>query len=291
MKKTLFIDSGGFSAWAQGEEINIHAYSDFIKKNKHVLSFYANLDVIGNAEKTWGNQKIIESKGLCPLPVFHYNSDPQWLQKYINEGYSYICLGGMVPISTRDLVKWLDYLFSSFLSDKKGYPLVKVHGFGLTSVKLMRRYPWYSVDSTSWATISRMGAIIVPRRKKEKWIYDENSWTVGVTARSPYSQEKTKHYNNLSPALKHLVDLYLQEKGYAIGKSEFLNVEEGYKLTQGKENWYKKGSVIEKIKKTGISNNHKLRNEINILYFQDLAKTMPKWPWCFTHKSKKGFLQ
>ena len=50
----------------------------------------------------------------------------------------------MVPVSTKDLLPWLDRIFSTYICDDKGFPKVKTHGFGLTT-SLMIRYPWYSV--------------------------------------------------------------------------------------------------------------------------------------------------
>ena len=79
-KVHLFLDSGAFSAYTLGIEINIYEYIEFIKQHKNIIDMYANLDVIatGNtlndkkyaAEKTLQNQKIMEEAGLSPLPVF-----------------------------------------------------------------------------------------------------------------------------------------------------------------------------------------------------------------------------
>ena len=102
----LFIDSGAYSASTQNVEINIKEYIKFIKKYEKYIDVYANLDVIGDPEATYKNQKIMEKAGLKPLPCFHYGEDWSWLEKYIKE-YSYIALGGMVPISTPKLLFWL----------------------------------------------------------------------------------------------------------------------------------------------------------------------------------------
>lgn len=287
---SYFLDSGAFSAWSQGVEIDLQKYIKFIHENKHIFDIYACLDVIGDPKKTWENQLEMERQGLQPIITFHVGEDYSWLKKYARK-YSFLALGGIAKgHSIREVQKHLDKCWS-ILTDEKGFPENKVHGFGLTSIKLMRRYPWYSVDSTSWATVSRMGAIIIPRRKKGEWLYDEFSWIVGVTARSPYKEVRAKHYSNLSPKLKEIFLLYLEEKGYSLGKATFINVDEGHKLKQGEENWYDKGKVVERIIDRGVSNDHRLRNEINILYFQDLAETMPEWPWHFEYKNRKGFLR
>lgn len=156
-KVELFLDSGAFSAESQKVHIDINEYIDFIKEHEEVIDVYANLDVIGNAEATWKNQMIMEKAGLKPLPVFHYGEDLKWLKKLLDKGYSYISLGGMVPISTKDLFHWLDDLFSNYLTDHSGMPIVKVHGFGLTVLRLMLRYPWYCMTEEDHTVLTKKG--------------------------------------------------------------------------------------------------------------------------------------
>ena len=151
MTGKIFLDSGAFSAWSKGKVININDYIDFIKRDKQrMITTYANLDVIGNSPETWNNQLIMEENGLDPLPVFHYGEDKRWLKRILNKGYTYIGLGGMVPISNKSLIYWLDDLFKNYLTDNKGKAKLAVHAFGLTALNLVLRYPWYSIDSSSW---------------------------------------------------------------------------------------------------------------------------------------------
>lgn len=309
-KVNLFLDSGAFSAFSKGVEIKIDAYISFLKENINYLEVYSVLDVIGNPEATFENQEYMESKGLKPLPCFHYGEDVKYLKLYLDK-YDYIALGGMVPISTKDLMIWLDNLFSSYICDSKGLPKVKIHGFGMTSLDLMLRYPWYSVDSTSWVMTSRFGSIYVPQRKQGKWAYDQNSWKVCVSNRSPSNKEEGKHYNTFSPMEQKVILDYLDMKGFKLGKSEFRKEEKGYKLREG-ERWFGKEEadsqreikgdrngyvnigwtndrVVETIIEPGLCNDYKQRDEMNIIYFVDLEKSMPEWPWPFKLQSQKGF--
>lgn len=160
-KVELFLDSGAFSAWSKGASIDIQEYIEFIKQHEDVIEVYANLDVIGDAKATWKNQRIMERAGLHPLPIFHFGSPEHFLEKYVS-AYNYIGLGGTVGIAAGGIDSYLDRIFSKYICDAKGVPKVKVHGFGLTSLRLMLRYPWYSVDSTSWVVAGRMGSIYMP---------------------------------------------------------------------------------------------------------------------------------
>jgi hypothetical protein len=289
-KVELFLDSGAFSAWSQKKEIDIQEYIAFIKKHQKVIDVYANLDVIGDAKGTYRNQRIMEKAGVKPLPVFHYGEDEKWLKKYLSKDYDYISLGGMVPISTKPLSQWLDHIFSNYLTDSNGMPICKVHGFGLTSLKLLLRYPWYSVDSTSWVVTGRMGSIYIPKRKNGEYIYDIDPWKVVVSNRSPSTKDAGEHINTLSPKQKRIMLDYLDEKGYKLGKSKFKRVPQSHELSEN-ERWVEKKPKdksqmreLEIIKEEGVSNKYQLRDELNILYFLDLESHLPKWPSQFNHK-------
>ena len=291
-KIDLFLDSGAYSAKTQGVEIDMEEYIQFIHDNKECIEIYANLDVIGDAKKTFQNQKIMERAGLQPLPVFHAGEDVKYLLKYIEE-YDYICLGGMVGSSTSALKYSLDDNFA-LTCDSDGMPKVKVHGFGLTSLPLILRYPWYSVDSTSWVLTGRMGSIFVPVYRSGEWRYDVIPAKVGVSNRSPSLKEKDKHISTLPSIQKQLVMNYLEEKGYILGKSRFERVPADRKLQGDHERWAEKKvnkastRLLEIIEERGLSNTYQLRDEINIIYFLDLEKTRPPWPWKFERQSMEG---
>lgn len=299
-KVNLFLDSGAFSAYTQKVEIDVQEYIDFIKTHQDVIEVYANLDFIHltdkklSAVKTWENQMAMEAAGLKPIPVFHYGEDEKWLQRYLKKGYEYIALGGMVK--TTNLLVWLDRIWHQYLVDEKGFPKVKVHGFGQTSLRLMLRYPWYSVDSTSWVVTGRLGSIFVPRYRDGKWIYDEDSWKISVSNKSPNKKEAGQHIDTLPPTQKAIFLDYIHAKGYQLGKSRFELRSQDYE-PQENEKWAEKKPkeksskrLLEIIEEVGISNSYQLRDEMNIIYFVDLERNMPKWPWAFVNQSQTTML-
>jgi hypothetical protein len=151
----IFVDSGAFSAVTQGVEINIQEYARWLKSNMAHITTYANLDVIGNAEETWANQKTLEAEGLRPLPAFHTGEDWSHLERYIDE-YPYVALGGLVPFAKgRDPI-YMAWVLKCFkmAKDKTVY-----HGFGVTNWEALKSFPWYSVDSTSWGAGFRFGTV------------------------------------------------------------------------------------------------------------------------------------
>jgi len=103
----------------------------------------------------------MEKHGLNPLITFHVNESFDYLKEYIKK-YDYIALGGVAQIKgKRDkLQEWLDHCFSLILK-KKG---LKIHGFAIFSPKLMLRYPFYSVDASTWLIGSTYGNLLIPTK-------------------------------------------------------------------------------------------------------------------------------
>lgn len=289
-KISLFLDSGAFSAFTKGVEIDIDKYIDFIKEHIDYIDVYANLDVIGDAEATLENQKYMEKAGLTPLPCFHVKEDFSYLKYYV-DNYDYIALGGVAQAGRQAQI-WMDDCFD-MICDDKGMPKCKVHGFAVTSLKLMLRYPWYSVDSTSWVITSRMGGVYVPRYRKGKWIYDENSWKIFTSSRSPSKGKEGRHIETLPPNVKKEILRYFDEKGYQLGESAFRwQKTKGYTLGDN-ERWFDDEvngeRQIETVVIPGLCNDYKQRDEMNIIYFLDLEKHIPKWPWPYKRQGMKGF--
>lgn len=147
----IFIDSGAFSAETQNYEIDIDKYCKFLIESN--AATYAGLDVIGDAKRTWDNTKYMEKNyNLSPIPTFHLGGNLDDLYKLFD--YNYIALGGLV--FSGSISRYCDEVWSILL---KEVPNIRVHGFGMTNFELMERYPWYSVDSSSYKSGRRFGRI------------------------------------------------------------------------------------------------------------------------------------
>lgn len=157
--RDLFLDSGAFSAHKSGVSIDPGAYAEFVLKNKEDLFVYASLDVIGDAEATWNNQLLLERRGLCPLPTFHFGEPIKWLDFYIDR-YDYLAIGALVSQRVRkELLLFLDGVFARILQKR---PTLRVHGFGIQDEDILRRYPWFSVDASSVHMQARYGGVRTP---------------------------------------------------------------------------------------------------------------------------------
>ena len=155
----MFLDSGAFSAFNKGVELDVKKYADYIEKNKEKWDDIAGLDVIFDVEKSMKNQTYLDKRGLDTIPTYHYKNPDQHLE-YLLDHYDHIAFGGMKNARmTEGLKYWLDRSWNII---KKRNWKGKVHGFALTSFKLMKRYPWYSVDSTTAPTAARVGELLHP---------------------------------------------------------------------------------------------------------------------------------
>lgn len=191
----VFLDSGAYSAYTQGVTVDIGRYCDYIHRNADIVEFPSVLDAIGDAEGTWRNQEEMQRRGVRPLPCFHYG-EPLEVLDYYMANYDYITIGGMVPISTPQLKIWLDRIWDEHLTLPDGTPKVKVHGFGLTSLPLMFRYPWYSVDSSTWVQWAANGMILVPGRAGQ----------VDVSDKSSRRKQRNQHLDSLPDIMTRAIE-------------------------------------------------------------------------------------
>lgn len=202
----LFLDSGAFSAHTQGKAITIDDYARFIHENGHYFSVRANLDDIGDTgPKSWENWQTLKRMGCDVFPVHHASDTDEYIVKILSElpeDTGFMALGGLVGASRNVLREWLDRIWAKYLVKDDGTPRVRVHGFGLTDTELMIRYPWYSVDSSSWVMTGIFGGCIF--REGNKF------YKVSFSDESPdkYSVDSW-HYQSLTAPQKKRVDAWL----------------------------------------------------------------------------------
>lgn len=260
-------------------------YAKFLKKYKLAIDFYANIDVIGNEKLSYENQKWLERKGLNPIPVVHF--DPKknmtYLQRYIDEGHRLIGLGGMV-IRGSQLKATEDWLTCCFTLAKK-YPDLKFHGFGITKHELLIKYPWYSVDSTTWIKRGAFGEILVPRYVDGKFVF------YGMTETSkqgqPYIFAVSEEHGRIKSIDKHLIDntaphyyqsLKCQSNALLdITKTKRSRILERVGPEQ-EENILKWLDYI-RIDPVKLRADNTERVKANLRYFYEFAKALPKRPW------------
>lgn len=257
----------------------VDKYCTYLKDNKDLFDTYVNVDVIFDPRRTRRVQRYMEEEyGLSPMPVYHFGEDLIYLKMYM-DNYEYIGIGGLgQEVPKTGFVRYADRIFR-LLCDDKGRPLRKLHGFAMTSPELMLRYPWHSVDSTSWLVGEKFGLVIVPRLVFGQYDYSIPPVMVSMTTRK---SKKKNHISNLSSLEKDFVLRYCKETlDVDYGKSEFITVKENYKLQKGEFWANKKELLIERVIEKGIGNDMQTRNALNIRYFQALEDFTKENPILF----------
>ena len=193
----IFIDSGAFSAYSSKKLIDIDEYCKFLLECG--VQTYAGLDVIGNAEATMKNQKYAEETyGLKPIPTFHIGSVVKDLDALI--GYDYIAFGGLVM--AEGIEEHLNEAWR-YVLDRNSQ--IKVHGFGLTNLKFIEKYPWYSVDSSSFKGCKRFGRQALLWGGMNFNTLSEDEFIDFLTDKFLYSKVELKENNKMR---RYLEDLF-----------------------------------------------------------------------------------
>lgn len=150
----LLLDSGGFVARTKGTPISVKDLANYINKHKVKVAF--ELDTNDRHETEYNRDYLLGMTQATIIPVYHYSDfasgDYALLDEFI-EKFSYISIGGVAGegLGTKNEKLLYDFIFSR-TQDK-----VKVHGLGITALRILKRYPFYSVDSTSWLSAARYG--------------------------------------------------------------------------------------------------------------------------------------
>ena len=221
----LMLDSGAYSAWNIGAQISVVDYAEYILANIEYIDTVVNLDVIPGvkngpmpsaadiehaARQSWENFEYLRSCGIDAIPVFHQAERFYWLERMLDAGCTYIGLGAISRAVSKQRIAWLDDVWD-MLADDDGRARIKVHGFGVTSSEVMFRYPWYSIDSTTWMITAAYGMIMVPSvDAKGDWVFHRRIPRVRISKEAPIVPG---HFKLLTDAEKEVVLRFIEESG------------------------------------------------------------------------------
>jgi hypothetical protein len=237
----LLLDSGAFSAWNQGTSIDLNKYIRFLREYEKHLFSYVVLDVLPSgqesartveanergAELSDINQQRMKDAGLSPIPVFHQGESFKWLERMLKNGEGYIGVSSRKDLTHRQVIPWLDDVWS-ILADNKGRPIVKTHGFGITAMPMLLRYPWFTVDSTTWALSAGFGLIYCPVQGPDgRPNYLDHPYrivTSGMSQEQPGQQNR--QFDRMGPAVQKWIRSYIEDE-CGLSMSEVRNNAEG----------------------------------------------------------------
>lgn len=178
--ENLIIDSGAFSVWTAKGVIDIDKYIAYCKDVKKAVEdhnntvsidkqtnvYFVNLDVLpGNfgiyptkhqreesASKGWTNMEYMEMHGIKVIHVFHQHEDFEILKRLMKV-QEYIGISPANDESQKSKNEWMAKCFSIVKTN------VKCHGFAVTSVPTLLKFPFFSADSSSWVQGAKYAAI------------------------------------------------------------------------------------------------------------------------------------
>lgn len=239
-KSRLFIDSGAYTAHTKGKEVDVDEYINFLNTYDDVFETYAQVDKIPGV---WGQPKTPEQLAEAPRlswenylymvtkvkspkklqPIFHQGEDFKYLKQMLEFKYpedvldksvvgqpiDYIGISCNKELNSSDWVEWFKTVFKMIRDSSN--PNVKTHAFGMTSLKILEQFPFYSADSTSWVRSASFGNLMVGYS------------TVYVSNRN---LNDPSHIKNQSPALQKAVqDLCIK---YGFNLDDIVNDDKPY---------------------------------------------------------------
>lgn len=184
-KSKFFIDSGAFTTWTQGKQVDVDGYIKFVNENDKSLTIFGQVDSIPGKPgfvaswedrqkaclKTIENYRYMIERLVSPekcLYTFHCHNDFKHLENFLNKPFdikgkkfipAYMALGGMGNVPKQERINFIDKCFQ--MIEKSKNPNIKVHLFGITSLDLLQYFPRVtSVDSTKWLMVAAMGSIL-----------------------------------------------------------------------------------------------------------------------------------
>jgi hypothetical protein len=214
---TMLVDSGAFTSWSIGRPVQLAdllAYNDDLLRRfgHHNLLFIA-LDVIpGERGRRATDVEITQAvehsyANFCTmqqhyprnyvLPVFHSGEDSALRDAYLART-DYIALSMDQGMSERDRLQW------AVRTAVGGY---KYHGLAATGNRMVTEVPWYSVDSSSWLTVSNMGNILLPTTS-------DRFRTLAVSQESPQRRDAGAHVDTISAVEREALIRYIEQNGF-----------------------------------------------------------------------------
>lgn len=169
-------DSGAFTAWSIGKDVDISAYADWVLEIMEQIprTVAVNLDVIPGEkgrdstkeERLAGmrdslkNADYLRDRGLDVMEVFHQDEPKEFLDELLDRRQGQKILG----VSPRNDVHggkklvWLNTVLAHMKTRYGIEDLPKTHGLAATSKRLIESFPFYSADSSSWGAAARFGS-------------------------------------------------------------------------------------------------------------------------------------
>ena len=159
--KMFLLDSGAFSFMTRS---NLRVdFDEYLKKyihfiNKYNVKYFFELDIdsVVGLKKVEEYREVLEREtGKKCIPVWHKSRGKQYFLDMVKE-YDYVAIGGIASGE----IKRREYKYFPWFIEQAHKHNCKIHGLGFTSTRLLKKYKFDSVDSTSWVYGHKLGKIM-----------------------------------------------------------------------------------------------------------------------------------
>lgn len=177
-KGKLMIDNGAFTFYRKGGSLDIDKYIDWLNDNDEYIDYAVALDDIpgkwrqghtaeevkASALKTWQNYLYMKERVKSPqklLPVFHMGEHFDNLERYLRcEDLNYMCISALKDITNSEREKWYSKCYDLIY---KLRPDIKVHCLGSATLQNAKKFPFTSMDATSWIMSGANGNVLTDK--------------------------------------------------------------------------------------------------------------------------------
>ncbi len=147
-KMDILLDSGAFTAYNTGKDIELMDYIRFLKDPPFKIWKYFTLDVVGKPKEYWINYYRMLDAGLNPIPIFTPGDSFDSIDK-MYETSDLIGIGGLDFQGIKDHVK----LCMQVIDGRKA------HWLGFANFQFLKHYKPFSCDSSNIISGSKYGRL------------------------------------------------------------------------------------------------------------------------------------
>ena len=155
------LDSGAFSFIKGNNSENIDwdeyigQYVKCIKETNQKYFFELDVDFTVGIERVEEfRDRIEQAVGRATIPVWHKSRGKEYWLRLVEE-YDYVSIAGFASKH----IKRREHKYLTWFLETARKNNCKVHGLGFTGFAAMHKYPFYSVDSTSWLSCAKFGGV------------------------------------------------------------------------------------------------------------------------------------
>lgn len=150
--ESFLLDSGAFTAWNSGRQVDFDAYREWVRNGARHPRFAGAFipDVIDGDEDENDMHLLLWPDRLGGIPVFHLHERLERLD-WLIERFACVAIGSSGKWRTPGANIWWDRMAEvlDVACDSDGFPRTKLHGLRQLAPKIFTRIPYSQADSAN----------------------------------------------------------------------------------------------------------------------------------------------